>query len=64
MTIWKQWKKVRTRYSMLKKLGTTESNAWILANTRKGYWRIASSPILHKAISSEKLKKAGYLNFS
>ena len=63
MGIWKQWKKVRTRYAMLKKLGATENNARILAFTRKGYWRIASSPILHSAITNDKLKKAGYFSF-
>ena len=63
MCIWKQWKKVKTRYTMLKKLGTSESNARILAFTRKGYWRIAGSPILQSAISIERLKRAGYLSF-
>lgn len=63
MFIWKQWKKIKTKYLRLKKLGTAESNARILANTRKGYWRIASSPILKNAISNERLKKAGYLSF-
>ncbi|WP_092468800.1 hypothetical protein [Desulfotruncus arcticus] len=33
------------------------------ANIRKGYWRCARNPIITKAISAEKLKKAGYFNF-
>jgi group II intron reverse transcriptase/maturase len=63
MVIWKQWKRVRTRYAMLRKLGITDWIAWEGANIRKGYWRVASNPIITKAISAERLKKAGYFNF-
>jgi group II intron reverse transcriptase/maturase len=63
MVIWKQWKKIRTRYTMLKKLGIVDWAAWEGANIRKGYWYCASNPIIAKAISAEKLKKAGYLDF-
>lgn len=63
MVIWKQWKRVRTRYAMLKKLGIVDWAAWEGANIRKGYWRCARNPIIAKAISAESLKKAGYLNF-
>lgn len=63
MVIWKQWKRVRTRYAMLKKLGIIEWVAWEGANIRKGYWRCARNPIIAKAISAERLKKAGYQNF-
>ena len=31
-----------------------------MGNTRKGYWRIADSYILHKAITNEHLCRAGY----
>lgn len=63
MVIWKKWKRVRTRYAMLRKLGIKEWVAWEGANIRKGYWRVASNPIIAKAISAERLKKAGYINF-
>lgn len=63
MVIWKQWKRVRTRYTMLKKLGIVDWVAREGANIRKGYWRVARNPIIAKAISAERLKKAGYLNF-
>jgi len=62
MVIWKQWKKVRTRFENLKRLGIKEDQAWMWANTRKGYWRTAHSPILSDAISNERLKRAGYLS--
>lgn len=63
MVIWKQWKKIRTRYTMLRKLGIVDWVAWEGANIRKGYWRVARNPIIAKSISAERLKKAGYLNF-
>jgi group II intron reverse transcriptase/maturase len=63
MVIWKQWKRVRTQYAMLRKLGIADWVAWEGANIRKGYWRIARNPIIAKAISAERLKKAGYINF-
>ena len=62
MVIWKRWKKVRTRFENLKRLGIKEEQAWMWANTRKGYWRTAHSPILLIALSNERLKRAGYLS--
>lgn len=63
MVFWKKWKRVRTRYRNLRKLGASTRNAGILANTRKGYWRTASSPILNAALSNERLVKAGFQMF-
>ena len=64
MVFWKKWKRVRTRWRNLLKLGISNSNAGILACSRKGYWRIASSPIMTTALSNEKLEKAGFQFFS
>lgn len=50
MCIWKCWKKVRTRLANLMKCGIAKYQAWQWVNTRKGYWRIAGSPILTRAI--------------
>ncbi|WP_245680603.1 group II intron maturase-specific domain-containing protein, partial [Bacillus marinisedimentorum] len=50
MIRWKEWKKVKTKYKNLMKLGIKKGKAWEWANTRKAYWRIANSPILHKAL--------------
>lgn len=63
MVTWKRWKKTKTRFENLKKSGIKEEQAWRWANTRKGYWRIAHSPILTKALSNEKFKRGGYLSF-
>ena len=63
MITWKRWKRVRTRFQNLKSLGIDEERAWIWANTRKGYWRIAHSPILTRTLSIERFKRVGYLSF-
>ena len=64
MVFWKRWKRVRTRYRNLEKLGISHAKAGILANSRKGCWRIASSPILHTALSNQRLEKDGFQFFS
>ena len=57
---WKQWKKVSARFSNLKKLGINKQKAWEWANSRKGYWRIADSYILHRSLTNEYLASVGY----
>jgi group II intron reverse transcriptase/maturase len=64
MIYWKQWKKVKTRFSELKRLGIDKNKAWEYANTRKGYWRISKSPILSKSLDNQTLASRGYLFFS
>lgn len=64
MVIWKQWKWVRTRFRNLLKLGLPNQKAWEYANTRKGYWHSANSPILCRSITTVRLQQAGYIFFS
>lgn len=64
MVYWKQWKKVRTKFKMLKHYGINEWKAWEFANTRKGYWRISNSPILSKSLDNQTLNNLGFLYFS
>lgn len=64
MVIWKQWKRIKTKLRNLIKLGVKKSKAWEWANTRKGYWRIAGSFILHTTISTKRLREAGYIFLS
>ena len=64
MVIWKQWKRIRTRYINLIKLGIPKGKAWEWANTRKSYWRISNSYILSRSITNNNLTKAGFLFFS
>ena len=59
MCVWKQWKKIRTRYANLCRLGIRNSKALEFANTRKSYWRISNSPILSRTVTNEYLKKLG-----
>lgn len=62
--IWKQWKRIRTKLCNLIKLGIPRPKAWEFANTRKGYWRVADSPILSRSITNEYLKQAVFIFFS
>src|SRR5574344_1059797 len=64
MVIWKQWKRIRTRFRNQIKLGIHEHKAYQFANTRKGYWRTDKSPILQRSISSDTLNRAGYIFLS
>ena len=64
MVLWKKWKRVRTRYRNLRKLGTTHANAMRLANSRKGCWRISESPIINEALSNARLERAGFVSLS
>jgi RNA-directed DNA polymerase len=64
MIYWKQWKRVKTRFTELKHLGIDENKAWEYANTRKGYWRISNSHILNTSLNNQTLANRGYLFFS
>ena len=57
---WKQWKKIKTRHDNLVRLGINKQKAWEWANSRKGYWRIADSYILHRSLTNEYLASVGY----
>lgn len=63
MCIWKSWKRVRTRYRNLKKLVPDENRVRLAAFFRKKYWRMAAHPVIHEAISDERLLRAGYPTF-
>jgi hypothetical protein len=45
MCLWKQWKKIRTKYRNLIKLGLSDWAALRLAYTRKAYWHIAGDSL-------------------
>jgi hypothetical protein len=47
---WKEWKRVRTKLRKLRAAGLPEHDARRWAFSRKGYWRIAGSPILTTAL--------------
>ena len=57
--IWKQWKKSRSRYNALRKLGVNHGNAYKTANCRKGYQYVCSTATIHSAMNNERLAKRG-----
>lgn len=60
--IWKQWKKIKKRYTCLRKLGISHRDAYVTANSRKGYYYIAHTRVIETAISKERLNKRGLVN--
>ena len=55
---WKQWKKIKTKYRMLKALGLGDWRVKELAFSRKGYWRMAQ--VLNQIFSNKIIAKLGY----
>jgi group II intron reverse transcriptase/maturase len=45
LCLWKQWKRIRTRYRELRALGLPEQVVHEFANARKGPWRMAHGPM-------------------
>jgi RNA-directed DNA polymerase len=62
--IWKQWKKPKTRRMNLIKLGIKQGKAYEWSNSRKGYCRVAHSPILCRALNNEYFTRHGYIGFT
>lgn len=61
---WKQWKKVKTKFKELKKLGVEEEKAWICANMRNGNWYCGGYVVLQTAFNNKKLRERGYPTFT
>lgn len=61
---WKQWKKVKTKFTNLKKLGVEEEKAWICANMRNGNWYCSGYCIVNFALNNKTLRDWGYTTFS
>ena len=59
---WKQWKKLKTKYKMLRKLKLPEWKIHELANSRKAYWRTAK--VLNCAITNKIIARVGYISMS
>ncbi|EAR67413.1 recombinase of Bh.Int-like element [Bacillus sp. NRRL B-14911] len=57
--LWKQWKKIKTKYKNLRKLGISRENARKSANTRKGYWRNSRNPVINAALSNKYWRQLG-----
>ncbi len=64
MCLWKQWKKPKTKVKRLLSLGVPKEKAFEWGNTRKGYWRIACSPILHRSLDNQYWESKGLRNLT
>ena len=61
---WKQWKKTKTKFINLKKLGVENEKAWICANMRNGNWYCGGYFVLQTAFNNKKLSELGYPTFT
>lgn len=52
MCMWKDWKKPGTKVRKLIGLGAPKEKSYEWGNTRKSYWRISKSPILHRTLGN------------
>lgn len=59
---WKQWKKIKTRYRMIKKFGIPEWKVHELANCHKGIWR--SAKMLNSVLMNKTIASLGYMSMT
>lgn len=64
MCLLKQWKKPKTRRSELIKLGISPESAKKISGSRKGYWRLALTPQLNKALGLQYWKAQGLFSLT
>ena len=62
MVFWKKWKRVRTKYRNLRKLGVSHNNALMTASCRRGYWFAANTFVMKEALSNTRLERAGFVS--
>ena len=55
---WRQWKKVKTKYKMLRGIKVEHWKAMELANSRKGTWRMAK--VINTVFTNKIIVKLGY----
>ena len=59
---WKQWKKVKTRYRMIRQYNLPDWKVHELANCRKGIWRAAL--ILNQILTNREIARQGYISLT
>lgn len=62
MCLWKNWKKPKTKIRNLLNLGVPKRKAHEWGNSRRGYWHISNSPILHKTLDNSYWSNQGLKN--
>ncbi|WP_347040132.1 group II intron reverse transcriptase/maturase [Glutamicibacter halophytocola] len=60
---WKEWKLPRTRVANLRRLGVVKDKAYQWGNSSRGYWRVAGSPILKRALRNSYWEELGVVFF-
>lgn len=60
---WKEWKLPRTRVANLRRLGMRRDLAYQWGMSSRAYWRIAKSPILHRALPNDYWTDQGLIVF-
>nr|WP_277997883.1 group II intron reverse transcriptase/maturase [Moorella glycerini] len=63
MCLWKQWKRVRTRYRELRALGLPDWVVHNFANARKGPWRMAHGP-MNRALGNAYWQSQGLMSLT
>lgn len=58
--LWKQWKRIKTKYDNLLDIGASKQEAWRFANSRKGCWRCSLGPTLARTLTNKYLENLGY----
>jgi len=61
---WRNWKRVRTKYAALRRLGIGHDEARKWSCSQKGYWRISKSNVLNVALNNAKLSELGWPSFT
>jgi RNA-directed DNA polymerase len=61
-TLWRQWKRNRTRAKNMMKLGLSEARAWTSATNGRGPWFNAGASHMNQAITTQYLTKHGLVS--
>src|SRR5690625_3369333 len=64
MCVWQEWKLPKKKVIILKGLGVPKGKAYESGNTRKSYWRISNSPILHITLENSYWNSQGLRSLS
>ena len=59
---WKQWKRIKTRYSMINKYEIPKWKVHELANCRKGTWRAAL--MLNSLLTNKEIASLGFMTMT
>lgn len=59
---WTQWKKIKTRYKMIRKYHLPEWKVHEIATCRKGIWR--SALILNSVLTNKEIANLGYITLT